>query len=75
MKTKYGNLNAGDVFEDKGWAYIKTKDPNMAVELKTGALVHFYDGSLVDESDFVLVHQADLPSEMPEYLKGGRVNG
>lgn len=72
MKTAYGNLKAGDVFEDKDWAYIKTTEPNTAVELATGALVHFYDSSQVDESDLILVHQADLPSAPPEFLKGGR---
>ena len=75
MKVKYGDLKAGDVFEDKSWPYVKTTEANQAVELSTGALVHFFNGSLVDESDLVLIHQADLPSEMPEHLKGGLKHG
>lgn len=75
MKVTYGNLKAGDVFEDKNWPHIKTTEVNLAVELSTGALVHFEGGSLVDESDLVLVHQAVLPAEMPDNLKGGRGNG
>ena len=75
MKVKYGDLKAGDVFEDNNWPYIKTTEANQAVELSTGALVHFYNGSLVDESDLVLVHQAVLPAEMPDHLKGGQENG
>lgn len=75
MKTKYGNLNAGDVFEDKSWPYLKTTKANTAVELTTGSLVRFNDGKLVKESDLILVRQSDLPSPMPEHLKGGRHNG
>lgn len=71
MKVKYGDLKAGDVFEDNNWPYIKTTEANQAVELPTGALVHFFNGSLVDESDLVLVHQDVLPAEMPDHLKGG----
>lgn len=40
MKVKYGDLKAGDVFEDNNWPYIKTTEANQAVELPTGALVH-----------------------------------
>ena len=75
MKVKYGDLKAGDVFEDNNWPYIKTTEANQAVELPTGALVHFFNGSLVDESDLVLVHQAVLPAEMPDHLKGGLKHG
>lgn len=75
MKVKYGNLKAGDVFEDKDRPYIKTASTEIAVELSTGVLVHFCDGSLVDESDLVLVHQAVLPAEMPDHMKGGQENG
>ena len=83
MKVKYGDLKAGDVFEDNNWPYVKTTEANQAVELSTGALVHFFNGSLVhffngslvDKSDLVLVHQAVLPAEMPDYLKGGQENG
>ena len=71
MKVTYGNLKAGDVFEDKNWPHIKTTEANLAVELSTGALVHIEGDSLVDESDLVLVHQAVLPAEMPDHLKGG----
>lgn len=75
MKVKYGDLKAGDVFEDNNWPYVKTTEANQAVELSTGALVHFFNGSLVDESDLVLVHQAVLPAEMPDHLKGGLKHG
>lgn len=75
MKTKYGDLKAGDVFEDKDRQYIKTASTEIAVELSTGVLVHFCDGSLVDESDLVLVQQAVLPAEMPDHLKGGLKHG
>lgn len=75
MKVKYGDLKAGDVFEDNNWPYIKTTEANQAVELPTGALVHFFNGSLVDESDLALVHQAVLPAEMPDHLKGGLKHG
>ena len=75
MKVKYGDLKAGDVFEDNNWPYVKTTEANQAVELPTGALVHFFNGSLVDESDLVLVHQAVLPAEMPDHLKGGLKHG
>lgn len=51
MKVKYGDLKTGDVFEDNNWPYVKTTEANQAVELSTGALVHFFNGSLVDESD------------------------
>lgn len=71
MKLKYGDLKAGDVFEVNNWPYVKTTEADQAVELSTGALVHFYNSSLVDESDLVLVHQAVLPAEMSDHLKGG----
>lgn len=75
MKVKCGDLKAGDVFEDNNWPYVKTTEANQAVELSTGALVHFFNGSLVDESDLVLVHQTVLPAEMPDHLKGGLKHG
>ena len=74
-KTTFKQCAAGDVFEHQGQALIKTTKPNTAVNLNSGAFAHFHDGSLVDRSDLVLIHQADLPSEMPEHLKGGRNNG
>ena len=74
-KTTFKQCAAGDVFEHQGQALIKTTTPNTAVNLNSGAFAHFHDGSLVDRSDLVLIHQADLPSEMPDSLKGGRNNG
>ena len=74
-KTTFKQCAAGDVFEHQGQALIKTTKPNTAVNLNSGAFAHFHDGSLVDRSDLVLIHQADLPSEMPDSLKGGRNNG
>ena len=71
MEVKYGDLKAGDVFEDNNWPYIKTTEANQAVELPTGALVHFFNGSLVDQDKVTFVHQAVLPAEMPDHLKGG----
>ena len=68
-KTTFKQCAAGDVFEHQGQAL------NTAVNLNSGAFAHFHDGSLVDRSDLVLIHQADLPSEMPDSLKGGRNNG
>ena len=61
-KTTFKQCAAGDVFEHQGQ------------DLNSGAFAHFHDGSLVDRSDLVLIHQADLPSEMPDSLKGGRNN-
>lgn len=66
-KTTFKQCAAGDVFEHQGQALIKTTKPNTAVNLNSGAFAHFHDGSLVDRSD--------LPSEMPDSLKGGRNNG
>lgn len=74
-KTTFKQCAAGDVFEHQGQALIKTTKPNTAVNLNSGAFAHFHDGSLVDRSDLLLIHQADLPSEMPDSLKGGRNNG
>ena len=74
-KTTFKQCAAGDVFEHQGQALIKTTKPNTAVNLNSGVFAHFHDGSLVDRSDLVLIHQADLPSEMPDSLKGGRNNG
>lgn len=74
-KTTFKQCAAGDVFEHQGQALIKTTKPNTAVNLSSGVFAHFHDGSLVDRSDLVLIHQADLPSEMPDSLKGGRNNG
>ena len=74
-KTTFKQCAAGDVFEHQGQALIKTTKPNTAVNLNSGAFAHFHDGSLVDRSDLVLIHQADLPSEMPDSLKGDRNNG
>lgn len=74
-KTTFKQCAAGDVFEHQGQALIKTTESNTAVNLNSGAFAHFHDGSLVDRSDLVLIHQADLPSEMPDSLKGGRNNG
>ena len=74
-KTTFKQCAAGDVFEHQGQALIKTTKPNTAVNLNSGAFAHFHDGSLVDRSDLVLIHQADLPSKMPDSLKGGRNNG
>lgn len=74
-KTTFKQCAAGDVFEHQGQALIKTTKPNTAVNLNSGAFAHFHDGSLVDRSDLVLIHQADLPSEMPDSLKGGQNNG
>ena len=68
-KTTFKQCAAGDVFEHQGQALIKTTKPNTAVNLNSGAFAHFHDGSLVDRSDLVLIHQADLPSEMPDSLK------
>lgn len=75
MKVKYGNLNAGDVFEHNEMAFLKTRRPHNAVNLKDGTFALFDDLALVDESDLVLVHQAVLPAEMPEHLKGGLKHG
>lgn len=75
MKTRYGNLNAGDVFEHNGTAFLKTKRPHNAVNLTDGTFDLFDDLELVDESDLVLVHQAVLPEEMPDHLKGGLKHG
>ena len=74
-KTTFKQCAAGDVFEHQGQALIKTTKPNTAVNLNSGVFAHFHDGSLADRSDLVLIHQADLPSEMPDSLKGGRNNG
>lgn len=60
-KTTFKQCAAGDVFEHQGQALIKTTKPNTAVNLNSGAFAHFHDGSLVDRSDLVLIHQADLP--------------
>jgi hypothetical protein len=62
-KTTFKQCAAGDVFEHQGQALIKTTKPNTAVNLNSGAFAHFHDGSLVDRSDLVLIHQADLPAE------------
>ena len=70
-----GDYRDEEGFEHQGQALIKTTKPNTAVNLNSGAFAHFHDGSLVDRSDLVLIHQADLPSEMPDSLKGGRNNG
>lgn len=67
-KTTFKQCAAGDVFEHQGQALIKTTKPNTAVNLNSGVFAHFHDGSLVDRSDLVLIHQADS-------LKGGRNNG
>lgn len=75
MKVKYGDLKAGDVFEDNGTAFLKTKRPHNAVNLTNGTFALFDDLALVDESDLVLVHQAVLPAEMPDHLKGGLKHG
>ena len=75
MKTKYGDLNTGNVFEHNGTAFLKTKRPHNAVNLKNGTFALFDDLALVDESDLVLVHQAVLPAEMPNHLKGGLKHG
>lgn len=75
MKAKYGNLNAGDVFEHNGTVFLKTSRPHNAVNLKDGTFALFDDLALVDESDLVLVHQAVLPAEMPDHLKGGLKHG
>lgn len=74
-KTTFKQCAAGDVFEHQGQALIKTTEPNTAVNLNSGAFARFHDGSLVDRSDLVLIHQADLPSKMPDSLKGCRNNG
>ena len=74
-KTTFKQCAAGDVFEHQGQALIKTTKPNTAVNPNSGVFAHFHDGSLVDRSDLVLIHQADLPSKMPDGLKGGRNNG
>lgn len=57
-KTTFKQCAAGDVFEHQGQALIKTTKPNTAVNLNSGAFAHFHDGSLVDRSDLVLIHQA-----------------
>lgn len=57
MKVKYGNLNAGAVFEHNGTAFLKTRRPHNAVNLTDGTFDIFDDMALVDESDLVLVHQ------------------
>ena len=75
MKVKYGNLNAGDVFEHNGTAFLKTRRPHNAVNLTDGTFDIFDDMALVDESDLVLVHQAVLPAEMQDHLKGGLKHG
>ena len=75
MKVKYGDLKAGDVFEHNGTAFLKTKRPHSAVNLTDGTFALFDDLALVNESDLVLVHQAVLPAEMPDHLKGGQENG
>lgn len=69
-KTTFKQCTAGDVFEHQEQALIKTTKPNTAVNLNSGAFAHFHNGSLVDRSDLVLIHQAGLPSEMPNSLKG-----
>lgn len=74
-KTTFKQCAAGDVFEHQGQALNKATEPNTAVNLNSGAFTHFHDGSLVNRSGLVLIHQADLPSEMPDNLKGGRNNG
>lgn len=56
MKTKYGDLNTGDVFEYNGTVFLKTKRPHNAVNLTNGTFTLFDDLALVDESDLVLVH-------------------
>lgn len=61
-KTTFKQCAVGDVFEHQGQALIKTTKPNTAVNLNSGAFAHFHDGSLVDRSDLLLIHQADLPS-------------
>ena len=75
MKTKYGDLNTGDVFEYNGTAFLKTKRPHNAVNLADGTFALFDDLALVVKSDLVLVRQSILPAEMPEGLKGGRAHG
>ena len=41
MKVKYGDLKAGDVFEDNNWPYVKTTEANQ--DHMKGGLKHGKD--------------------------------
>lgn len=74
MKMTYGDLKAGDVFEYEGQVYMKTAAVSPAANLENRSLSSFPSDCVVTASDFVLVHQSDLPSEPPKFLKGGHDN-
>lgn len=71
----HGNYGVRPAFFVESGIALSVEPDQTAVNLNSGAFAHFHDGSLVDRSDLVLIHQADLPSEMPDSLKGGRNNG
>ena len=73
-KTTFKQCAAGDVFEHQGQALIKTiARHEIATDL--AAVVRSAAALLKNGGRFFLIHQADLPSEMPDSLKGGRNNG